>query len=416
MFSKAIDEPQDSDGELFSSQGETDTEAEDAAKHSKKARWPQLIDTVALCYVAALLMRLPVTIADMYRMAMRGDFPFIRILKSVPSEMRDKLPSTFVAILETKRLVKPEQLHTAVQDMILFYHRKFNMMFPPLNWPLILFQYIKRLALPVEIYPAVKNLKQLVDFDFNFPTKMRKRQLNRSPETQLVTLVVIATKLFFPFDDIRRHPESASEPATQVIDWTVWEQAQRHFENREAAAGHLEKGKEILTSENDVFGMTTTQMDEYMDWYENSWLISSRVPNPVADLFPTGRTGIEEQPGPSSAEEHEEESITNMLHDVTSQMIPRRPNPNSDSDIPRPGSEYKRYRCESDLPEMARPFYETVAKVAGITLHSLIRAVFTTEVKISRWQENRRRREAYGESLDMGISEGEGDEDMSDEN
>lgn len=98
-------------------------------------------------------------------MAMRGDFPFIRILRSIPSEMRDKLPSEFVSILETRvwlfsihweclltgagqKLVKPEQLHTAVQDMVLFYHRKFDMVFPPLNWPLILFQYIKRLALP----------------------------------------------------------------------------------------------------------------------------------------------------------------------------------------------------------------------------------------------------------------------------
>lgn len=105
-----------------------------------------------------------------------------------------------------------------------------------------------------------------------------------------------------------------------------------------------------------------------------------------------------------------------MLHHVTSQMILRRPNPNSDSDIARPGSEYKRYRSESELPDMARPFYETVAKVAGVTLHSLVRAVFTTEVKISRWQENRRRMETYGEPLDMAMSEGHGDEDMSDEN
>lgn len=105
---------------------------------------------------------------------------------------------------------------------------------------------------------------------------MERKRLFRSPDTQLVTLIVIATKLFFPFDKIRRQPESVNEPTTQVMDWTVWEQAQRHFENREAAAGHLEKGKELLTSENDVFSMTTTQMDEYLDWYENSWLISSK--------------------------------------------------------------------------------------------------------------------------------------------
>lgn len=45
-------------------------------------------------------------------------------------------------------LLKAGQLHHAVQELILFYHRKFDMQFPPLNWPIMLFHYIKRLALP----------------------------------------------------------------------------------------------------------------------------------------------------------------------------------------------------------------------------------------------------------------------------
>lgn len=32
---------------------------------------------------------------------MRGDVPFLRIVKSIPREMRDKLPQEYISILET---------------------------------------------------------------------------------------------------------------------------------------------------------------------------------------------------------------------------------------------------------------------------------------------------------------------------
>lgn len=37
----------------------------------------------------------------MFRMVMRGDVPFIRIVKIIPRDMRDKLPQEFISILET---------------------------------------------------------------------------------------------------------------------------------------------------------------------------------------------------------------------------------------------------------------------------------------------------------------------------
>lgn len=91
-----------------------------------------------------------------------------------------------------------------------------------------------------------------------------------------MTLIVIATKLLFPFDDITRYPESAKEPTTQSIDWQLWAQVQRHFDQRETANGRIGKGNEVLINEKDVFNMTPSQLDEYLSWYENSWLDSSR--------------------------------------------------------------------------------------------------------------------------------------------
>lgn len=69
-FSGKLDDPLDSDAdpEMFSSQQDTDTEAENAVKSSgKRLKWPRLVETIALSYISALLMRLPITIGDVYR-------------------------------------------------------------------------------------------------------------------------------------------------------------------------------------------------------------------------------------------------------------------------------------------------------------------------------------------------------------
>lgn len=98
-------------------------------------------------------------------MAMRGDIPFFRALRYIPREMRDKLPPEYIARLEPRvrhihpiswtyllsakqKLVSPEQVHREVREMIHLYRRKYRMVFPALNWPPILLQYLKRLALP----------------------------------------------------------------------------------------------------------------------------------------------------------------------------------------------------------------------------------------------------------------------------
>lgn len=100
--------------------------------------------------------------------------------------------------------------------------------------------------------------------------------VSASPDAQLVGLIVVATKLLFPFDKTKRFPTSANEPAAQAINWSVWEHYQRSFETRETDAGHIGKGKEILTTEQDALNMVPTQMDEYMDWFEKHWINVSK--------------------------------------------------------------------------------------------------------------------------------------------
>ncbi|BCR84176.1 TFIIB-type zinc finger domain-containing protein [Aspergillus chevalieri] len=409
-----MSETETEEPEVFSSQAaDTDDESDKAFKPSgKRVQWPRLVDSIALCYMGALLMRLPIGIADFHRMVMQGDVPYLRIIKTIPREMRDKLSPEYLSLFETTRLPKAEHFHKAALELILFYHRRSGVHFPPLNAPLLLFRFIKRLTLPIDIYPAVTQLQKLVGFTFTYPpTIAGKRRSLHLPEVQMMTLIVISTKLLFPFDDVKRYPESARDPSTQAIDWQLWAQVQRHFDNREKSSGRIGKGNEVLVNEKDVFSMTPNQLDEYLDWYEKSWLDSSKGANSLADLFPLGPTGAESQPTAPPSEADDEASLDSMLETVTRQLKTMKVVADPESEVPRPGSFYPRYRLDTDLPETVRPFYETAAKVVGIPLSTLVKTVFQTEVRMGHWQEDRRRMEYYGEVMDM---EFPGDADVDD--
>ncbi|KAL4997359.1 hypothetical protein BDV10DRAFT_169956 [Aspergillus recurvatus] len=411
-------EGEDSQPEFFSSQpasGREDTEAETFKMGSNLVQWPRLVDTVALCYLAAILMRLPVSVMDFHRMVSRNDIPYYRVFLHIPRDMKDKLPQEYIALLETTRLLKPENLHAAIFDLSFRYHGQFGVRFPPLNTPILSYRLIKRLALPVDVYPVTKRLQTLIGFTFEYPTKKvsKKWKSLDKPELQLIALIVIATKLLFPFDDVQRHPTSAQEPTVQTINWAAWTEVQKHFDRRDTPSGRINKGKEILVNEDDVLTMTPDQLDEYMDWYENSWLDSSNATNPLANLFPIGSTSKENRQSAPAADDDEEEAVEAMLQNASRYLRTRHVVSESDPDIPRPGSLYIRYRYESDLPDTARAFYETAAKITGISLSTLVRCVSQAELQITKWLENQRRIKHFAERS-MGVV-GEPDADEMDE-
>jgi len=80
-------------------------------------------------------------------------------------------------------------------------------------------------------------------------------------------LIVVATKLSQPFDDIVRHPESESDPSTVKIDWKKWREVmtEKHIPG-------LRRGEEIMVTDMEVLSMSTEAMDDYMDWYQRMFL------------------------------------------------------------------------------------------------------------------------------------------------
>lgn len=128
----------------------------------------------------------------------------------------------------------------------------------------------------VEIYPAVRRLGRFLDFDFVYSVSQKKvHEIRAYPEVQIVSLIVLATKLCHPFDDIDRTPESDLDPTTLKMDWAKW----RRVVSRTPLEG-LRSGDEVKITDEDVLGMNERKMDDYLDWYQRTW-IDDRDPKSI---------------------------------------------------------------------------------------------------------------------------------------
>lgn len=142
----------------------------------------------------------------------------------------------------------------------------------------------------------------------------------------------------------------------------------------------------------------------------------------MAHLFPLGSASKESRQAEPAGEDDEEKSIEIMLGMAPRYLKSRAIVSDPDAVVPRHGSSYARYRQESELPDTARVFYETAAKVTGMSLPTLVRCVSQAEVQINKWLEDQRRLEysaehpmEFAEDSDVEDMEGFSDQDMLDE-
>lgn len=260
----------------------------------------------------------------------------------------------------------------------------------------------------------------------------------------MIVLIVISTKLLFPIDDLKRYPTTAKEPAAQVMDWTLWARAQNNFDHDQPFGGKIGKKTAIQITDQDVLNMTSAQLDHYMDWYESSWLDTSKEPNRIAEMFPISRAEQDIQPTSTAVPEPSSTSITVDPAPPLAPLAPESPStsgpppPNTTGDkldlllqtvmqtlrarrvIPddeeadhrRPGEWYHRYRWESHLSGPARTFYELAAQLAAVPLKTLVRAVTVVEFRIAQQDEERQNREYFASLGAEGMDADESDVDQ----
>lgn len=137
--------------------------------------------------------------------------------------------------------------------------------------------------------------------------------------------------------------------------------------------------------------MTGDQLDEYMDYYERTFIGHERVeqkkhglPKQLLDMFPTHRIdGSQSIPYSYHEQMKKEQSATEQKLKTVMGGLTVRPVTSDVADdgdkVHRIGTFYKRYRRVEDLDGAAKRFYQRVAERVGVSLETLIIAVLQTE-------------------------------------
>ncbi|KAL8974578.1 MAG: hypothetical protein Q9197_001199 [Variospora fuerteventurae] len=398
------------ESDLHSSQETSQPDTSDCENHQGRERLPRskaipkLIDSLGHCYLGMLLLRLPISLGDLHRWAYREDIPYFRAVRHVPAEMREKLPARYLAALDSQSILEPDDLRKTVHELSLFYSDPIGLTLPALNYPLLLFKHIRDLALPLDLYPAVRRTAKLMDIDFTFPQSKTRQKVSFFPEIALMALLVVVVKIYHPFDSIDRHPRTLSDPGVLAVNWDHWCKVQQEYEFRETAGGTLGHGNEVKVIEADSFKLSGHQIDEYLDWFEKSFIDEERArkhprgyPDQLLDMFPTGRPGMSTNTSVSPAVQHQddEEALQRKLKAVQGSLKVREVTSDSDDatkdgdTVNRIGSFYKRYRKFEELSPAAKAFHEAAAKSVAIKLPSLLVAVQQIEHKLLSWRRKR---------------------------
>lgn len=364
---------------------------------------PNLYDCLALCYLGMHTLRLPLTPGDIYAWVVDGKMAFRGAIKLLPMAMKDRLPSSYHSSLNPYTMMSYKRFYSTLTNLQISFEKDHGVLWPPLNLHLLLFRYIKELALPLQLYDATLRLRDLLGYTFALQHDGRQRVgFAQLPEAQLIGCVIVCIKLIYPFDKIKRSPGSVAEPAALVMDWKQWSKHLR------AAKMEQRQGKPNFTTEeltklqeSDVFEMKPEQLDRYLKFYADNFLDDAEIQrtrdnddfrNALFDMFPID-VKEHRQPTEVSAE-RPQGSTLNTVKDVQASMKTADvvADDEGEENVVRPGQMYPIWKQIQDLPPRAVLFYEEAARIAGFSVDMLVMAVYFVEVRLER----RRRQQKEG--------------------
>ncbi|KAJ4354304.1 uncharacterized protein N0V89_006038 [Didymosphaeria variabile] len=411
LANKIRDETQESgSSQVFSTQ-ESETEADEdplilQSRRKKLQENPTLIDCLALCYLGTLTLRLPVTPGDVYTWTTEEDMPYLNAIRLIPPAMRNRLPATYHSAFSPYSLLNLRRFYTAYTNMLAGLELKYSIAWPSLNVPVVLFRYLKDLALPLELYDATMRLGEKLGYDFALYIAPRQKfNITSLPEARLISCLVICVKLIFPFDDSKRHPRSAAEPAATAMDWPAWSGLIKEARAAERGGRHRYTTEELTkVQEKDVFSMSGAELDQYLDFYLANFVDETHIQTKTSDdafqaamynLFPVA-ADPDTQPQAISADQRHEKKLelVRAVHNTIKEV--NAVADDEDVNVLRPGARYPEYTNEHNLPPHAARFYEEAARISGLTMDMLVRCVRHIERKIAREQGRRKRPEPQG--------------------
>ncbi|RFU78395.1 eukaryotic translation initiation factor 5a [Trichoderma arundinaceum] len=357
------------DLEIFSSEPPQESALKHWHPQSRKQSWdpelglrwplPRVPDTLAICYLGCILLRIPTHLGEIIRWANGGNLPYKKCYHSLPQEMRDRMPAAYIKVMKLpfRSPVEGDELHRAVMDLVLSYHFNYNLVFPEINHIPELIQFAKELALPIDTIIMARKLTPILGYQFNFPTEKTANSRLDYPEIQLMALLVVATKLSFPFPDNTSIPQlqNASSLQMPTFDWERWRRGKDVLPTQQDTKTSKFDFDKVTPSQ--VVSMADDELDAYFAHVSSLIDVTNHQgENPITKFFP-----VEDVPA-STAQVGElpPHDLDNAVKSLLSQTL--------SYDKPNSMSRYEAFRSADHLSETATDFYKAAVQIFVKTL------------------------------------------------
>ncbi|KAH6997527.1 ubiquitin family-domain-containing protein [Ilyonectria sp. MPI-CAGE-AT-0026] len=371
----AEDAPQEDSLEMFSSQPATEELVKGVDNSKTRAQswdpsrgsdWPipRMIETLALCYLGCLMLRIPTGVGELCTWVNGGHMPCKRAYYDLPQEMQDRLPSAYTRALKVplRATLQGVDIHYTVMNLALSYHQNYGMIFPAISDTPTLVAYSRQLALPVEALITARSIISVMKLGFQLPIHKSRLFILDYPEIMLVSVAVVATKLSSPLGGSSPLLQGTGFEAGLRFNWDKWREAMAELDDPLASQG--EPSFDKVTADQ-VIAMTSEQLEKY--FADISSLIDKKNDNAISRFFPT------EDAPPLEPLRHEitEEDADNRTKMVLGQTVKVQKEDDSDlEDEPasKPDSTYDAFRAVEDLTEAAKYFYTAAVQIFVKTL------------------------------------------------
>ncbi|KAG6165877.1 hypothetical protein E4U51_004043 [Claviceps purpurea] len=359
---------------------------------------PRMPETIALCYLGCLLLKIPTRLADLQNWVSAGTMPYLRAYVELPVEMQNRMPSAYAKALKLPLAggLKGHDLYQTLLDTVFSYKVNYEMTFPEMNWFPMLVQYTKELALPVEVISITKRLVAILDHCFEFPALKARTTPFDHPEMKLLAFLVVSTKLCFPLN----HGQSVSlaSPSLPIprFDWEKWKTG--YTEQLEKLRSQiLERPSfEELTPEK-ITNLEDGEFDAFVSYlrdtignnsksinhrnkvvYCNLELTLETAKDTITSFFPVE---LDSPPQPSFPEVIESQ-VEKEAYRVLAEAV------KADNNTAPGAKRYESFRAIQDLSETANVLFNAAGDAAGVPLDMLVRATYKLEQHLIWWQWN----------------------------
>ncbi|KAI1066551.1 hypothetical protein LB507_011119 [Fusarium sp. FIESC RH6] len=359
---------------MFSSQPTVDEKSQDKTRKTQTTKaqswnpeetsqWPMpnLNDTLALCYLGCLLLRIPTTIGELCLWANTERIPYKRSYYDLPQEMQDRLPSAYTRALKIplRSSLKGIDLHNAVLDLALSYNYNYGMMFPAINETPTLVHFVRQLALPIEALVTAKSILSVMQFSFQLPIEQSRRFYVDYPEILLVSTILVAAKLCFPLG--RHAPLLQVADTEQVIgfDWTKWKKGIQQLTDVSQVPEQEPSFDKVTVDE--VTSMTVEELDQYFTHVMST--IDRKNDSAITRFFPSESAPPPRVPLEESTEKDNDHKMRQILGRAITVNGEDGSEQEEDASLE---PNYEAFRAVEDLTETAQALYQT----AGLSFPS----------------------------------------------